>query len=790
MLLPVNWLKEYIDIKEPTRALADSLTLSGSHVESIFHLGENLDNIIVGKIEEIKSHENADKLVVLRVDVGDKTLQIVTGAPNVEENAHVIVALDGAVMADGLEIKTSELRGVESQGMCCSYQELGFKESLIPKAYKDGIVLLPKDTKPGQSISEALGLDDEVLELEITPNRPDCLSVIGMAREAGAAIGEKVDYPELFEGLEEKNQDFKVRTETGKCQGISLVKIEDVEIKESPIWLQTSLMKAGVRPVNNIVDLTNYVMLEYGQPLHAYDMDKLKSKEIVVKEVEEAFKFTSLDEGERKLEQGDIVITDGEDVLGLGGIMGGLDSEVTESTKNVLIEAAVFDKNQIRKTATRLNLHSEASSRFSKGVSPALSLDAAKRVLYLAKLIGVGNPVNQLAIDGFKSKDSIEIDLGYSYVSKLLGAEIEKDRIIDILKSLEFEVEDKGETCLVKVPSFRSDIEIKEDLVEEVGRIYGFHNIEPKPIEGVLLKGKISDVKAVDQEIKNDCFALGYSEVLTYSFVSPSINKRSGIKTSHMNDFIRLENPLGEEFSVMRTSILTNHLAILSSNIKNFYPELKVFEIGNVFIKKDKLDRVEEKRLSLAGYGPDLDFYGFKADLVKILERLGLKDLTFKAESDLEIFHPGRCASVLYKDQEIAYMGEISYETRENFSIGKRAYGAEINLDLIYKLAQRQRKYEKISKFPSILRDLSMVVDEETSHDDIVEIIRPIGENLINKIRLVDIYKGEQIEEGKKSLTYSLEYKAADRTLVDDEVNEIQEKIIAKMAEKGIHLRK
>lgn len=790
MLLPVNWLKEYIDIKEPTRALADSLTLSGSHVESIFHLGNNLDKIVVGKIEEIKAHEDADKLVILKVDVGDKTLQIVTGAPNVEENAHVIVALDGAVMADGLEIKTSELRGVKSQGMCCSYQELGFKESLIPKAYKDGIVLLPKDTIPGQAISKALGLDDEVLELEITPNRPDCLSVIGMAREAGAAIGKRIEYPKLYEGLEDESQDFKARTETDKCQGISLVKVEDVEIKESPIWIQTSLMKAGVRPVNNIVDLTNYVMLEYGQPLHAYDMDKLKTKEIVVKEAKEAFKFISLDGVERKIEKGDIVITDGEEVLGLGGIMGGLDSEVTESTKNVLIEAAVFDKNQIRKTATRLNLHSEASSRFSKGVSPALSLDAARRLLYLAKLIGAGSSVNDLAIDGFTSKDMIEIELDYSYVFKLLGAEIEKDRIVEILESLEFEVDDKGEACLVKVPSFRCDIEIKEDLVEEVGRIYGFHNIEPKPIEGVLVKGRISDNKAIDQEIKNDCFALGYSEVLTYSFVSPSINKRSGIKSEEMNDFIKLENPLGEEFSVMRTSILANHLGILSNNIKNFYPELKVFEIGNVFIKEDKLGRVEERRLSLAGYGPDLDFYSFKADLVKILERLGLKDLRFKAETELEIFHPGRCASVLYNDQVIAYMGEISYETMENLSIGKRAYGAEVNLDLIYKLAQRQRKYEKIIKFPSILRDLSMVVDDETSHDDIVKLIRAIDDDLINKIRLVDIYKGEQIQEGKKSLTYSLEYKAADRTLVDDEVNEIQEKIIAKMAEKGIHLRK
>lgn len=789
MLLPVNWIKKYVDVDISTRDLADALTLSGSHVESIKDMSRGLDRIVLGKVLEITKHPDAEKLVVCKIDVGKEVLQIVTGAPNIKKEAGVIVALEGSQMADGTLIEASSLRGVESRGMCCSYQELGISESLIPKAYRDGIVLLNTDLEPGTPICEVLGFDDEVLELEITPNRPDCLSVLGMARETSAATSKTLSYPEFELGNIDNEVAIEGKIETDKCSNLVLAAITGVEIKESPLWIQSLLIKAGIRPINNIVDITNFVMLEFGQPLHAYDLDKLEGNELIVREALDGEDLVSLDGETRKLVQGDIVIADKSGIIGLAGVMGGFDTEVTEKTTRVLIESASFDKTQIRKTSDRLNLRSEASSRFSKYVSPSLNLPAAKRALYLAREIGVGNPSSTIKISKREDRPAESIRLSYSRVNDLLGTSIGKKDMVGYLERLGFEVEEKSDYCLVDTPGFRSDIAIEEDLIEEIGRLYGFHNIKPQPIKTDLVKGRVSKEKSNEYRIKNDLFALGYSEVLTYSFVSPSLNKRAGLDGEQINNFIKLLNPLGEEYSVMRTSILPNLIEILSRNIKNKCQDLRVFELGNVFIKGQSLEGVEKRRLSLASYG-DVDFYSFKADFLELMARAGIRDIIFKPCKDLGVFHQGRCAEMTIGTKLLGYMGELSYATREEFSINKRAYGLEADLDLINNLSKEDKVYQPIVKFPSIIRDISVVVDKDMTHDEIVTIIRKNDDEIIADIRLIDIYTGQQLAEDEKSYTYQIVYRSKNRTLVDEEVNEIQERIIRTLEEDNIYLRK
>lgn len=781
-------MKKYVDIDITTRELADELTLSGSHVESIKDFSEGLDNIVVGKVLEIEKHPDADKLVITKIDVGSEILQIVTGAPNIEKDAFVMVALEGAVMNDGMKIEKSELRGVESRGMCCSYQELGIADSLIPKAYKEGIVLLKGEFEVGTPIAEAIGFDDEVIELEITPNRPDCLSVLGMAREAAAAVDTKLEYPKAYRNKRANEVEFSGSINTEKCDKLVLSAITDVKIEESPTCLQTYLIKSGIRPINNIVDITNYVMLEYGQPLHAYDLDKLSGSEIKVEEAKSSDSLTSLDGETRKLEEGDIVIKDGEKIIGLAGIMGGLDTEVTDSTKNILIESACFNKAQIRKTSARLGLRSEASSRFEKGVSPSFCQDSADRVAYLVEQLSAGvSSSNVLVVD--KAEEEVnKVELRYKRTNELLGTDLSKEQMINYLERLEFKVDDKGDTALVDVPSFRSDIEIEEDLIEEIGRIFGFHNIEAKALVGKLSKGRMSDNKAKEYRLKNDLFALGYSEVLTYSFVSPRLNLRAGITDEKLCDFIKLKNPLGEEFSVMRTSILPNHLEIISRNLNNNCKELSTFEIGNVFIKGD-FDEIEKRRLVVTSYG-DVDFYSFKADFLTLMSRRGIRNIDFVARDDIELYHAGRCAEMFVDGESIGLMGEISYKTREEFSINKRVYTLEVDMDLINDLTNTQITYEKIIKFPAIYRDLSLVVDKDVTHSFIKSLILADTPEILEGIRLADIYTGEQIDEDKKSLTYEIIYRAKDRTLVDKEVNKIQENIIKILEENDIYLRK
>ncbi len=790
MLLPVEWLKEYINIEEDTKTLADKLTLSGSHVESIISLDRGIRNVVVGKILKIEKHPNADKLLITSVDIGDETLQIVTGATNLKEGDYVPVALIGAKLLDGTYIDKTNFRGVDSYGMLCSLRELGFSDNIIPKYQRDGIFVLNGNYTLGDDINRVLNLKDEILELEITPNRSDCLSIVGMAREVAATFNEKLNIPKI-EVLSEKGdlKDYinSVKVDEKLCNRYYIRVIKDVRIEESPLWLQLRLMKAGVRPINNIVDITNYVMLEYGQPLHAYDVEKLKGNRIYVRQAKEGEKVKTIDGAERFLKSSNLVIADDEGAIGIAGVMGGIDTEVTEETTTVLLESANFDSKSIRITSKEFGLRTEASARFEKGIDPNLCEIAAERVCQLIEKIGVGTVVEG-NIDVFKNPvDQKIIQLRPNRVNKLLGTKLSLKDMSEYLERLELNVVKKGDNLEVIIPSFRLDLNSEVDLIEEIGRLYGFHNIETKPLVGVLTRGKKPYGKIIENKAKAILQGLGLNEVLTYSFGSPRVYDKLKIaEDSPLRNYIKIMNPLGEEYSAMRTTLIPNILTLLSRNYNYGVKECFVYEIGNVFIPKElpiKDLPIEKKMLSIGMYGCG-DFYDIKEVIEILLGRLGIRDIEFSREENNPTFHPNRTAKISYKEQPLGVVGEIHIDVMENFDIKERVYIAYLDFDMIIEEAVLEKKYKPLPKYPAIMRDIAVVVDRDVLVGEIEKIIWENGEGLVEDVQLFDIYEGDQIMKGKKSIAFSITYRSYDRTLKDDEVNRIQDNIIKDLENK------
>lgn len=790
MLLPIKWLKDYIDLEDiDSRELADGLTLSGSHVESILTLGRGVKNIVVGKILKIDSHPDADKLVVCQIDVGEEVLQIVTGAKNVNEGDHVPVAKVGAVLADGLKIKKGKLRGIESNGMLCSLEELGFSDSVIPKEAKDGIYILTDEYELGRSLIDILGLDDPIIEFEITPNRPDCLSIIGMARETKATFNKELKIKDIkIENEVDNIGDYVrgIKTQGDKCNRYYARVLKDVKIEKSPIWLQSKLMEAGVRPINNIVDITNYVMLEYGQPLHAFDLDQIETKEILVREALEGEVIETLDRQERKLTSEDLVISDGKKPIAIAGVMGGFATEVTEETTSVLIESANFNSKSVRLSAKRFNLRSEASSRFEKEIDPNLSKVAGDRVCELVELIGAGKVVGG-SIDIYNNvSEELTIKLRPYKVNERLGIEISEDEMKAYLEGLGLATSKVGDKFEVVIPTFRMDLKAEVDLIEEIGRLYGFHNIASKPLVGTLTRGEKPYHRILEDKTKSILVALGLNEIMTYSFISPKAYDRANFSQDDVRrESIRLLNPLGEDYSIMRRSLIPNMLDVMGRNIAKNVKETFLFEIGNTFIPEE-LPVVtypkEEKRLTIGGYG-NKDFYGLKDVIETSLERLGIKDLDYKPLVDSPTFHPGRAAVILYKDIEIGIMGEIHPDVNENYGIKERLYLAEIDFTKIVDEAQLQIDYKALPKYPAMERDLALVVGKDVLVGDMEKLMKKHGKGLVESIELFDVYTGDQIEEGMKSVAYSIRYRANDRTLVEEEINKIQDKLISDLEE-------
>lgn len=794
MLVPLIWQEDYLKLDKDLKNITDRLSETGSHVEEVIIHTSKLDGVVVGHVLSQEKHPDADRLQVLKIDVGEnEPITIITNAKNTKVGDDLLVITSGTKLDDGTVIEDHDFFGIVSQGMLTSYSELGYDDSVIPKEFRDGVIVLEGEYKPGTNASEVLYSNTPVIEYEITPNRPDCLSIIGMARESAASFNDKITYPSLdFDTNSEDIKDYSkgVAIESKNCNRFVARVAKNVTIGKSPQWLQNYLMLAGMRPINNIVDITNFVMLETGQPLHAYDLDKLYDKKIIVRDAKEGEVLKTLDGVDRKLDSSMLVIADGKEAIGLAGIMGGEDSEVTHETKNILLEAANFDASNIRKSSKNLGLRSEASSRFEKGLPIEMADFASKRAMKLIADLGIGEVVGGLFDEGESQREEKTVDLRLKRLNMLTGVDFTLDQAIENLELLEFEVEKiDDETLRAKVPFFRSDIEMEADLIEEVVRLFGMGNIENKPLVSSLKRGERSKKRLLRDDLKDKLVGQKFSELATYSFISPREYDRLKVEEgSKLRDYIKLINPLGEDYSVMRTTQIPSMLDVIGKNIKYGQKDMRFFELDRTFEKTDgKLPR-ENMTLTMGLFG-DYSFYDLKDFFTEAMRGVGFTGFSFKANEDVYAFHTGRCADIYLDDEKIGIMGEISYETRDEYEIEKGCLILEINLAKIEDKRVIDRKYQAIGKYPAIERDYSFVTDRNLESSIIEAIINENGSGLVDDIKLFDIYTGEHIEDDKKSVSYKVLYRSNDRTLKDKDVSGIEKKILEELEKKDIVLR-
>ncbi len=787
MLAPIKWMEKYVDIDIDAKDLADKITLTGSHVDSIIDIEKNLANVVTGKIIKIEAHPDADKLTVTKVDVGTEVVQIVTGAKNIQEGDIIPVALVGAELPTGLKIKNSKLRGVESQGMMCSYGELGFDDKVVPKGGNDGIMILASDTEIGKDIQTVLDIEGKVLEIEITYNRPDCLNITGLAREVAATLGKEFKFPEIK--IKNEVDDIKdyfdqvIIENESLCERFYVRVVKDIKMGTSPMWMQRALMDAGMRPINNIVDVTNYVMLELGQPLHAYDLDKLNGKTIMARCATKGETLTTLDMVERKLDENMLVIADKDKPVCIAGIMGGYDTEIGENTTNMLLECATFNSKSVRDTSKKFGLRSEASARNEKIIHYKTAQLAADRVCQLIEEIGAGTIVKGYINAGKEEVENKVVTLRPHRSAELLGVEIPIEEMLNSLNSLEIKSTFDGEKIVSEVPYFRCDIDQEADLIEEVGRIYGFENIEAKPVVSTLKKGKKSNRRQTEDAIRNIMVGMGLYEVMTYSFISPkSLDSICASEDSYIKKYVKLLNPLGEDFSVMRTTLLTNMLDALSKNSNRGAQEVKLFEVGNTFFPKElpvKQLPEERSKLCIGMYG-NYDFFNLKGIVEQMLNRFGI-DCKIKAVADDPIFHSGICAGLFINDEQIGIFGEIHPQVAENYDISKTVYLCEIDVDKISENQNLLRKFEALPKFPAMQRDIAVKVSDDVLVGDMEAVIKSVNEHLIESVKLFDVYRGEHIEKGFKSTAFAITYRNKTKTLNDKEVDKIHGLILEKL---------
>ncbi|MDU4378856.1 MAG: phenylalanine--tRNA ligase subunit beta [Anaerococcus vaginalis] len=791
MLVPLIWQNDYIKLDEDLKTITDRLSETGSHVESVNFISDKLDGLVVGKVLKQEKHPNADKLFVLTIDVGEE-ITIVTSAKNTKEGDYLIVIKSGSEI-NGQKIDDHDFFGIVSQGMLTSYKEIGYDDSVIEKKSKDGVIVLSGEFKPGTPAVEVLFSNTPVIEYEITPNRPDCLSIIGMARESAASFDKKITYPSLeYPTVSDKKEDYfnGIEIKSKNCKRFTGRIIKNVKVGESPQWLKNCLMLAGMRPVNNVVDITNFVMLETGQPLHAYDLETLHDRKIIVRDANEGEIIKTLDGEERKLNEEVLVISDGKEAIGLAGIMGSMDSEITENTKTILLESANFDSDNIRKSSKFLNLRSEASSRFEKEISVENADFASKRVMKLITDLGIGEVLEDHFDEGIKESAENKVKLRISRLNSLIGRDFSKDEAISYLKALEFDVKDiDDDTIEANIPNFRMDISIEADLIEEVARLYGMGKVESKPLYSSLQRGEKTSMRLLKDELKNNLFGQKFSEITTYSFISPrDYDKLLVDENSKLRDYIKIINPLGEDYSVMRTTLLSNMLDTFYKNISKKQNDLRFYEIGTAFIK-DGADLPEEKQYLTMGLYGDYSFYDLKDFFIKAMKKTGFYGFRFETEENIKTFHPGRCANIYLDGEKIGIMGQISYEVMEEFKIKNPALALEIDLSMIKDKKIDQVKYKALSKFPSILRDYSFTCDRNVESQIIEDIIISRANGLVRNIEIFDIYTGSQIDEGQKSISYKVSYGKNDATLKDEEVEKIEKEFLEDLSKENINLR-
>lgn len=796
MNLSMKWLSDYVTLDTTVKDFCAAMTMSGSKVEVATEEGSEIKNVVVGKLLSVVPHENSDHLVVCQVDVGqEQPIQIVTGAPNVKAGDIVPVALCGAELPNGVKIKKGKLRGVESNGMLCSLGELGLTVHDFPYAIADGIFLIQEDCQIGQDIHEAIGLNDTSVEFEITSNRPDCLSVTGLAREAAATYHVPLNLKKpTFQGIDGNIQDaLQVEIQNKeKCPRYAAGIVKNVKIAPSPRWMRERLRASGVRPINNLVDITNYVMLEYGQPMHAFDLRYVKDGKIVVRNAAEGETITTLDGVTRTLSPEMLIIADAEKPIAVAGVMGGEFSGIMEDTNTVVFESAYFEPVQVRRTAKKLGMRTDASARYEKGLDPEGCLRTLERAFELVELLGAGEPVRTHIDLNYNEKQRNRIPFDPEWINKFLGTDISREEMCDTMKMLEIEVD--GDTCIS--PSFRIDLERPADLAEEVARIYGYNNIPSTVIKGVA-NASLTPKQKFRRTLENATVAVGCYGILTYSFISPKYFDKIALPAdSSLRKTVVISNPLGEDTSVMRTTTLPSMLETLSLNYKNRNAAVALYEIGKEYLPTapDKLPE-EPDRLTIGMYGDDADFFTLKGMVETILETAGLHDCTYKAcgtdapFDEICALHPGRSAVIYAGETPIGYLGEVHPTVQKNYDIGTRTYVAKLLIDEMQPLAQTEITYQPLPKFPAITRDLSLVCADKVPVGDLQAAMKNAVGNILEQITLFDVYKGEQIAAGMKSVSFSIRMRSHEGTLTDEQADAAMKRVLKALKEHGATLR-
>jgi phenylalanyl-tRNA synthetase beta chain len=797
MLVPVEWLKDYTDVNVNVEEFCEKMIMSGSNLETCQYFGDEIKDVIIGKIVRIENHPDADKLLICYVETGeDELTQIVTGAENVFEGAFIPVAIHGSKLPGNKKISKGKLRGVESNGMLCSMEELGFEDKVVPTSQRGGIWILngliPDDEwKLGQDLVEVLGLKTSVVDFEITPNRPDCLCMIGMARESAATFGGKLKYPEIRCEEETGSAGEYISVEIKKpelCRRYVARVVTDVVIKESPWWLQKRLMLAGMRPINNIVDITNFVMLEYGNPIHAFDIRCIEGSKIIVDTAEQGEIFISLDGSERKLNDDMLLIKDSSKGVAIAGVMGGQNSEILQDTNTILIEAANFNGDSIRLTSKKLGLRTEASSRFEKGIDPNLCEAAADRVCRLIEILDAGKVVSG-SVDVYPSPSTMPmVEVRVARVNSVLGIQASKEEMTKIFESLEMKVEGNEEIMKTTPPSIRQDLIEEVDFIEEIARMYGYDKMPMTLPRGNQEARKSRERQLKDLARQTMC-ALGANEVQTYSFVSPKgVDYVRIDEDSWERNFVKIINPLGEENSVMRTILTPNMMEILGRNFSRNIDKVRAYEIGNTFtqnlIEAEGLPD-EQDSMVIASYGKDESFFTLKGMIVELLSIFGIEDIKFESENEYGVYHPGRCARILLNDIELGIMGEVHPEVCDKYGIGTKCFCCELMFDTVMNAANTEKFYRPLPKYPSTSRDIALLVDEDVQVGTLEAIIKENGADILEKLQLFDVYRGKQIGEGKKSVAFALTYRAADKTLADEDVAIVHNKVLIELKDKA-----
>ncbi|MFZ2540086.1 MAG: phenylalanine--tRNA ligase subunit beta [Oscillospiraceae bacterium] len=790
MDLSMKWLKDYVTIDAKPREFAHAMTMSGSKVEGYEIEGEEIENVVVGKVLDIKAHADSDHLVICQIDVAKEApLQIVTGANNVVVGALVPVAMDNSTLPGGKKIKKGKLRGELSEGMLCSLSELGLTINDFPYAIEDGIFLIEEDCKIGEDICTALGFNDTCVEFEITPNRPDCLSVIGLAREASATYNVPLTLhtPVIKYASGNINDLLKVEVLNKElCPRYTARMIKNVKIAPSPRWMRERLRASGIRPINNLVDITNYVMLEYGQPLHAFDASLLDGKKIIVRNAQKGEKFKTLDNVDRVLNETMLVIADEKKAVAVAGVMGGENSAIVDGTNTVIFESANFKGSCVRVTARDLSLRTDASGRFEKGLDAKSTMPAVMRACELVELLGVGEVIDGIIDIDNSPTESVKIKLEVEWINAFLGINATREDMVTILTSLCFKMD--GDDIIV--PSYRADVEHKADIAEEIARIYGYDKIPTTAVKGVA-KGKLTPEQKFERIIHKTLQSSGCYEVSTYSFISPKYYDNINLPSdSSLRNCVKITNPLGEETSVMRTTTLPSMLEVLSKNFNNRNSTFYGYEIANEYIPNGENELPNENpQVTVGMYGENADFYKLKGIVEIMLTRLNIKGWDIHAVNDDPSFHPGRCAVITIGDTTLGILGEAHPIVIENYSIGSKVYLAKFDVKAMFLHCETEIQYKALPKYPSSTRDLSLICDIDLPIIEIEKAIRSAVGNILEDVKLFDVYKGAQIAEDKKSVSYSIVMRSQTGTLTDVEADTAMKRVLKALEKINVILR-